>query len=227
MLNLKGFYEAMRKSLIIKQAFTNELYLKKNSLDFYNLIQDLKIKNIKEICNSFMAYFHFNNKIYNISENEFQSTINFIQENENKLKSEGINELDDRLKDAIKRSSTVSYLNEYSKFENLDENMVDIIYLKIFKQRFIYLYAMTKFKLGSEIASGNSNEAQNNIGAGNKNKAKKNKEKVINYFKDAIKYFQECKNINSSLGINQIKIVYILNFLKHLKNIIRRIIILK
>ena len=34
-------------------------------LDFYNLIQDLKIKNIKEICNSFMAYFHFNNKIYN------------------------------------------------------------------------------------------------------------------------------------------------------------------
>ena len=208
MLNLKGFYEAMRKSLIIKQAFTNELYLKKNSLDFYNLIQDLKIKNIKEICNSFMAYFHFNNKIYNISENEFQSTINFIQENENKLKSEGINELDDRLKDAIKRSSTVSYLNEYSKFENLDENMVDIIYLKIFKQRFIYLYAMTKFKLGSEISSGNSNEAQNNIGAGNKNKAKKNKEKVINYFKDAIKYFQECKNINSSLGINQIKIIY-------------------
>ena len=208
MLNLKEFYETMRKSLIIKQAFNNELYLKKNSMDFYNLIQDLKIKNIKEICNSFMAYFHFNNKIYNISENEFQSTINFIQENENKLKSEGINELDDRLKDAIKRSSTVSYLNEYSKFENLDENMVDIIYLKIFKQRFIYLYAMTKFKLGSEIASGHNNEEQNNIGAGNKNKAKKNKEKVINYFKDAINYFQECKNINSSLGINQIKIIY-------------------
>ena len=44
-----------------------------------------------------MAYFHFNNKIYNISENEFQSTINFIQENENKLKSEGINELETHL----------------------------------------------------------------------------------------------------------------------------------
>ena len=208
MLNLKGFYETMRKSLIIKQAFNNELYLRKNNLEFYKLIQDIEIKNIKEICNSFLAYFHFNNKIYNISESEIHSTINFIQENENKLKSEGINELDDRLKDAIRRSSTVSYLNEYSKFENIDENMVDIIYLKIFKQRFIYLYAMTKFKLGSEIISDSGDLAQNNIGAGNKNKTKKNKEKRINYFNDAIKYFQECKTINSSLGINQIKIIY-------------------
>ena len=67
---------------------------------------------------------------------------------------------------------------------------------------------MTKFKLGSEIFSDSGDLAQNNIGAGNKNKTKKNKEKVINYFKDAINYFQECKNINSSLGINQIKIIY-------------------
>ena len=179
MLNLKGFYELMRRSLIIKQVFDKELYLKKHNLEFYKLTQDLEIKNIKEICNSFLAHFHFSNKIYNISENEFKSTINFIQENENKLK-----------------------IGEYSKFDNIDENMLDIIYLKIFKQRFIYLYAMTKFKLGNEINSGN------NPGTGNKNKTKKNKDKVINYFKDAIKYFQECKNINSSLGINQIKIIY-------------------
>ena len=62
--------------------------------------------------------------------------------------------------------------------------MMDIIYLKIFKQRFIYLYAMTKFKLGSEINSGNN---QNNAGGGNKNKTKKNKDKINTYFKDAIK----------------------------------------
>ena len=66
---------------------------------------------------------------------------------------------------------------------------------------------MTKFKLGSEINSGHSGNPQNNVG-GNKNKSKKNKDKMINYFKDAIKYFQECKNINSLLGINQIKIIY-------------------
>ena len=82
--------------------------------------------------------------------------------------------------------------------------MIDIILLKIFKQKFIYLYAMTKFKLGSEINSGHSN-TQN---IANKNKTKKNKEKMNNYFKEAIKYFHECKNINSLLGINQIKIIY-------------------
>ena len=203
MLNLKGFYEAMRNSLIIKQVFEKEFYLKKHNIEFYKLIQDFKIRNIKEICNSYLAYFHFNNKIYNISESEFHSTINFIQENEVKLKSGEVNEFDDKLKDAIKRSSTISYLNEYSKIENIDENMMNIIYIKIFKQRFIYLYAMTKFKLGGE-----SNSDKNNEGAGNKKKSKNNKEKINNYFKDAIKYFQECKNINSLLGINQIKIIY-------------------
>ena len=110
-------------------------------------------------------------------------------------------EYDDKLKDAIKRSSTVSYLNEYSNFENLDENMKDNIYLKIFKQRFIYLYAMTKFKLGTEINSGNqtTNIGQNNIaGNANKNKSKKNKEKRNNYFKDAIKNFQDLiKNVGN------------------------------
>ena len=211
MLNLKGFYELMRKSLIIKQVFEKELYLRKHNLEFYNLIQDIQKKNIKEICNSFLGYFHYNNNIFNLSENEFRATIKFIKENENKLKGGENNEYDDKLKDAIKRSSTVSYLNEYSNFENLDENMKDNIYLKIFKQRFIYLYAMTKFKLGTEINSGNqtTNIGQNNIaGNANKNKSKKNKEKRNNYFKDAIKNFQECKNINSLLGINQIKIIY-------------------
>ena len=199
MLSLKEFYETMRKALIIKQVFEKELYLRKHNLEFYNLIQDLKIKQIKEISNSFIAYFHYNNKIYNLSENEFRSTINFLQEQENKLKVGGVSEFDDKLKDSIKRSSTISYLNEYSTFENLEENMLDMIYLKIFKQRFIYLYAMTKFKLGSENNS--VNNAQNK-------KAKNNKEKKINYLNDSIKYFKECKNINSLLGINKIKIIY-------------------
>ena len=195
--NLKDIYNMMRNALIIKNVFSKESYLKEHHLEFYKMIQNIKKKKVKEICNSFLAHFHFSNKIYNISENEFKSTINFIQENENKLKIGETNEYDDKLKDSIKRSSTVSYLNEYSKFDNIDENMLDIIYLKIFKQRFIYLYAMTKFKLGNEINSGN-----------NKNKNKKNKEKKIKYFMDAIKYFQECRDINALLGINQIKIIY-------------------
>ena len=61
---------------------------------------------------------------------------------------------------------------------------------------------MTKFKLGSETNP-------NNLAPGtNKNKIKKEKEKKMTYFKDSIKYFNICKNINVSLGINQIKIIY-------------------
>ena len=209
MVKLKEIYETTRKSLIIKHAFNKELYLHKYHFDFYDLIKDIQKQIIKEICNSFIAYFHYNNNIFNLSENEFHSTIDFIQENENRIKSGESSENDNKLKDTIKRSSIVTYLNEYSTFDNIDENMLDIIYLKIFKQRFIYLYAMNKFKLANEINIGNNNIIQNNPGDENKNKKnKKNKEKKINYYKGAIKNFQECHNINALLGINQIKIIY-------------------
>ena len=120
-----------------------------------------------------MAYFHFSKNNYNLAEKEFNSVINFIRENENKLDESNI--YDDKLKDTIQRSCTVSYLNEYSTFENIDENILDIIYMKIFKQRFIYLYAMTKYKLGNE--NNNENNAQNHVGGINKNK--KNKERKV------------------------------------------------
>ena len=202
MLNLKDIYEILRKCLIIKHTFNKEFYLSQHILDFYYLVQDIKRKNIKEICNSFLAYFHFSKNNYNLAEKEFNSVINFIRENENKLDESNI--YDDKLKDTIQRSCTVSYLNEYSTFENIDENILDIIYMKIFKQRFIYLYAMTKYKLGNE--NNNENNAQNNIGGTNKNK--KNKERKVNYLKDAIKCFEECHNINILLGINKIKAIY-------------------
>ena len=133
---------------------------------------------------------HFNNKKYLLSEKEFRSITRFIKENEKKIK---IGEDMEKIKDAIKRSSTVSYLNEYTNFDNIDENMLDIIYMNIYKQKFFYLYAMVKFKLGCEIMI---------------NKKKNNKVKKEKYLKDAIKYFTECKTINESIGINQIKIIY-------------------
>ena len=215
MLELKMIYEAMRKILIIKQAFEKEYYLDKHNLEFYNLVRDIKKKDIKEICTSFLGFYHFKNGSYSLAENEFRSTLFFIQEKENKIISGKNNEFDDKIKDAIKRSSTESYINEYSIFEKIDENMLAIIKIKILKQRFIYLYAMTKFKLGHEM--NNNNNTTNissltpvgNTGLGaNKNKMKKDKDKKINYFKEAINLFTECKNINILLGINQIKVIY-------------------
>ena len=213
MQDLKMIYETMRKILIIKQAFEKEYYLDKHNLEFYNLVRDIKKKDIKEICTSFLGFYHFKNDSYSLAENEFRSTLYFIQEKENKIISGKNNEYDDKIKDAIKRSSTESYINEYSIFEKIDENMLAIIKIKILKQRFIYLYAMTKFKLGHEMNSNANNTSSlipgGNLGAtANKNKLKKDKDKKINYFKEAINLFTECKNINILLGINQIKVIY-------------------
>ena len=189
MMNISQMYDLLRNSLIIKEVFDNELFLKKYQIFFYYLVKEIKDKNIKEICNSFLAIYHFKNKAYKLAEMELDSIVKYLKEAEIKLK---IGEEYNKIKDAIKRSSTVTYINEYTNFDNIDENMLEMIYLNIYKQKFIYLYAMTKFKIGSEI----------------NNKSKKDKEKKEKYFKEAIKYFEECKYINNLLGINQIKIIY-------------------
>ena len=103
----------MRKILIIKQAFEKENYLDKHNLEFYNLVMDIKKKDIKEICTSFLGFYHFQNDSFNLAETEFRSTLYFIQEKESKIISGKNNEFDDKIKDAIKRSSTESYINEY------------------------------------------------------------------------------------------------------------------
>ena len=201
---IKTIYEIMRKVLIIKQAFKDENYLIKHNIEFYHLVQNINRKNIKEVCNSFIGFYHYQNKAFILAENEFKSTILYIKETENKLIKDKSSEYDDKMKDAIKRSCTVSYINEYTVFEKVDENMYYIIKIKIYKQRFIYLYAMTLFKL----AKGDNDNS--NIDLNNNKKEKKYKEKKENYFKESIKYFKECKNINNLLGINQIKIIYCL-----------------
>ena len=71
--------------------------------------------------------------------------------------------------------------------------------MNIYKQKLIYFYAMTKYKLANEIKNENPTNNKGN---------KKNKEKRNEYLNEAIKYFDECKNINTSFGINHIKIIY-------------------
>ena len=60
---LKEIYELMRKIQIIKNAFEKENYLKKHNVEFYNLTNDIKKKDIKEICTSFLGFYHFKNDI--------------------------------------------------------------------------------------------------------------------------------------------------------------------
>ena len=192
MLDINEIYNLIRNSLMIKEAFNNKFFLKNNKIEIYKIVQDIKDKNIKEICNSFLGIYHFDNKIYFLSETELRSIKNYLIEYEKKLK---IGDEYDKIKDTLKRSSTDTYLNEYSSFGNIEENILMTINLNIYKQRIIYYYAMTKYYLGNELDD---------------NKMKKVNEKREKYFKDAIKYFKECKDINELLGINQIKSIYIL-----------------
>ena len=61
---LKEIYELMRKIQIIKNAFEKENYLKKHNVEFYNLTNDIKKKDIKEICTSFLGFYHFKNEYF-------------------------------------------------------------------------------------------------------------------------------------------------------------------
>ena len=134
MLELKNIYETMRKTLIIKQVFNEESYLNKHNLEFYNLVHNIDKINIREICNSYLGFFHFKNDAYGLAENEFRSTLDFIQNNLNIVIGGKNSEYEDKIKDAIKRSSTVSYINEFTKFEKIEENLLIVINLCIYMQ---------------------------------------------------------------------------------------------
>ena len=212
MLILESIYDLINNSLLIKEIFENEKFFENHKFEFNEILDKIKNKKDKEICNYYFGIFHFNHNLFILAEDDFKSTMNFLSEIEKKFKNEGINEYN-KIKDEIKKSSMVPYLNEFSEFENIDENMVDIIKMNIYKQKLIYFYAMTKYKLANEMNNENK--------MGNKRK----KEKVNEFLNEAIKYFNECKNINVSFGINQIKIIYSLImkskcylFLKDYKN---------
>ena len=120
MINLNDIYELIRKSLIIKEAFNNGIYSNNLENELYKISQEINDKKTKEICNSLLGITHLKNNRYSLSENELHSVINYIKENETKL---NIKEEYDKIKDTIKRSSNLIYLNEYSNFDSIDERM--------------------------------------------------------------------------------------------------------
>ena len=94
MLVLNNLYELLNKSLIITEIFENETFLQKYKLESIDSIKNKK----KEICNSYLGIFHYSNNMLQLAENELKSTINYIEENEKKLKLEG---MDDKIKDLV------------------------------------------------------------------------------------------------------------------------------
>ena len=71
MSELKNIFNMMKKSFIINQAFEKEDYLEKNNLEFYHLVQDIQNKNVKEICNAFLGFYHLKHNSYSLAEVNF------------------------------------------------------------------------------------------------------------------------------------------------------------
>lgn len=185
----------------LKHLINESSNISSNDDEIYNLIQNMKDSDTKEMCNLIAGVRHYRSGGYELAENEFNLLIKYLNEKEiNVLRSN--NYTDEKLKDSIKRSSDTIYLNEYFDF-NRDETWIPVVKFKILKQKILYLFGMVKYNLAVESSEGNLWSL--NL---NKPKNKKDNEKIKKYLEEAIKYFSNCKNINSALGINIIKQIF-------------------
>jgi len=77
--------------------------------------------------------------LYKLSENQFKNLLIEINKFQQKL-SEKNESNDSKLKDSISRCSKISYLNEYSLTNELSENTLPIIKVKLMIQKIIIKY---------------------------------------------------------------------------------------
>ena len=204
-LNSKNKYEKKDKN--IKNNFHNhEHNHNENNLDSLNEYMDL-IKNISNpeiriMCIFIISYGHFKKGYYKLSENEFKNLLIDMNNYESKVINKN-DDSDSKLKDAISRCSKISYLNEYSLTTGMNETTMPIIKAKLLKQKIFYLYALCIYNQEKMKSNQNNNNNNNN----NDNK-KVNNETSQRRYEEAIKYFNECKNISSLLGTDTIREIF-------------------
>ena len=165
--------------------------------DYMDLIKKLINPEIKIMCLFIIAYGHFKKDYFKLAENEFKNIIIEINNYENKITDKN-EDTDAKLKDSISRCSKISYLNEYSLTNEMNETTLPIIKIKLLKQKILYLYALCIYK---------QEKYKNNSTQNNDNK-KNNKETKKKRYEEAIKYLTECKNISSLLGTDTIREIF-------------------
>jgi hypothetical protein len=192
----ENFIKNNQNQKSINLVNTNNNFSNENNFDNLNEFMDL-IKNINnhEIWIMFIfiiSYNYFHKGLFKLSEHEFKNLIMIVNKYQHKLFN--INEDNDsKLKDSISRCSKISYLNEYSLTNELSENILHIIKIKLLIQKIYYLFALSIF---------NQEKIKSN------NDKKYNKEKAKLRIEEAIKYFEKCKNISISLGTDTIRQIF-------------------
>ena len=179
-----------------KKRIKNKKYSNLDNLNEYmDLIKKLSNPETKIMSIFIITYEHFKKGYYKLAENEFKNLIFEINIYENTISNKN-EDSDSKLKDSLSRCSKISYLNEYSLTNEMNETTLPIIKAKLLKQKMLYLYALCIY-----------NQEKTKISNTNDNK-KNNNENQKKRYEEAIKYFVECKNISSLLGTDTIREIF-------------------
>ena len=200
MVELKNLFNYLVKTMLFKLNFEqNEQIINENidndidSLnDYIDLINNKNNKEISIMISYIISYRHFMKGLLKISETEFKELIKEVNILNNKIMNK--NEINEsNLKYTISRFIKISYLNEYSLTNELNNNILHIVKMKLLSQKIYYLYGLNIY---------------------NQEKMKKENDKNYNKevgkmkFEESIKYFIECKNISSLLGLDSIRKIF-------------------
>ena len=215
MFEVKNIFDSLTKSMLLKINFDEKNLCfntklnknnhkkrnknhKKNNLDSLNeymdLIKGLNNPETKTMCTFIISYVHFKKEQYKLAENEFKNLILDMNIYESKISNKN-DDNDSKLKDSLSRCSKISYLNEYSLTNGMNETTLPIIKAKLLKQKILYLYALCIY----------NQEKSKKI---NKEKKKNNDENIKKRYEESIKYFIECRNISSLLGTDTIREIF-------------------
>ena len=193
MTDLENTFDTMKKIIFLKRIITNNnlQYHKKNFIKFLETIKDEEIRQISTLI---LAYSNFQDGKYYSAMKEINSLILNISQKEVKLLNSTDN-FDAQIKDMISRFSEIAYINEYSNFKGLNENVIPVIKMKQLSQKLFYLLAICKYRHIVESR-------------GNLLKKPSNMINTSLPLEEAIDYFKRVRTINHSIGMNPIKEIY-------------------
>ena len=192
-LSFNAKFNKNRSNSKIKNKSHNQFNL--DSLkEYIDLIKSINNPEIKIMSIFIISYDHFKKRLYNLAENDFKNLLLDMNIYENKLSNKN-DDNDSKLKDSLSRCSKISYLNEYSLTNEMNETTLPIIKAKLLKQKILYLYALCIY---NQEKSKKNNKENKNI----------NNENIKKRYEEAIKYFTESKNISSLLGTDTIREIF-------------------
>ena len=163
-------------------------------IKYMDIIKDINNNEINIMISFIISYIYFRKGLFKQSENKYYNLIKEINLYLNKI-SNKTDISNSNFKDKLSRCSKVSYLNEYSFTNELNENILKIIKVKLLLQKIYYLYGLTIF-------------TQQKMKTNNNNINKNNKFISQKRYEQAIKYFIESKKLSKLLGTNIIRQIY-------------------